>query len=376
MYKRIFLIMLISAITLGLCACGGESNASAENDSTGLEWPSEYMSTLPAPDAKISSIDKLNGTEEIKEGDTTTQPSSVNVVMNEMTKKEALSYYDELKSAGFTINTDEKSSDKILLVGTLNDEGKNPFLFGYTAEDNFGNVSINILGEVYSEDSGDVGDDSPLEWPTQLMGDILPVPSGVITSIDRGDTFFGSDAPAYITVVSFKAMSRKDCEMYANKLKKLGFTDDVTEQDTKTKIIYSGSMNSEGIGVTFQYAFEDDKGFVSYNPMLIDSIEEWPSKEMGGLPDPDCFLVQFNTEGTDENLVSSVEFADMTEQEAKDYVTTLKELGFTPETDLSDDDKILFKGFDDDGHGVVFDYSVYYENGIISYGKKDAFLGC
>ena len=143
--------MLISAMTLGLCACGGGSNQSTENDSTGLEWPSEYMSNLPAPDAKISSIQKLNGTEEIGEGDTT-QPSSVNVVMNEMTKKEALAYYEKLKSAGFTINTDEKSSDKILLVGTLNDADKKPFLFGYTAEDNFGNISITILKELYSDD--------------------------------------------------------------------------------------------------------------------------------------------------------------------------------------------------------------------------------
>ena len=40
----------------------------------------------------------------------------------------------------------------------------------------------------YSNLEDDASDDAPLEWPVELMGDILPVPSGVITSIDRGDT--------------------------------------------------------------------------------------------------------------------------------------------------------------------------------------------
>lgn len=228
-----------------------------------------------------------------------------------------------------------------------------------------------------SNPEGDINDDAPLEWPVELMGDILPIPSGIITSIDRGDTFFGNDAPAYITIVSFREMSREDCEMYVNKLKKLEFTDDVTEQDTEATIIYSGSMDSEGIGVTFQYDFQEEKGFLSYNPMLNDdSIAEWPSDEMGNLPDPGCELVLFSTEGTDNNAVSTVEFANMTELEAKMYVITLKELGFRPETDSSGGEKILFKGFDDNGRGVVFDYSVMYENGVISYGKKEALSGC
>ena len=110
------------------------------------------MSTLPEPDSKISRVEKLNGTEEIAEGDTTTQPSSVNVVMNEMTKKEAAAYYEKLKSSGFTINSDENNSDKILLVGQLNDADKNPFVFSYLPDEEFGNISITILKGVYGEE--------------------------------------------------------------------------------------------------------------------------------------------------------------------------------------------------------------------------------
>ena len=156
MRKKILVIMILAVATLGLIACGNKDEKATDtqsdgNTETGLDWPSEFMSVLPAPDSKISSIDKLNGTDQIAENDTTTKPSSVNVTMNEMTKSEANAYYDKLKSAGFTINTDEKNNDKILLVGTLNDADKNPFVFSYIMKDKFGNVSITIVKALFSQ---------------------------------------------------------------------------------------------------------------------------------------------------------------------------------------------------------------------------------
>ena len=107
--------------------------------------------------------------------------------------------------------------------------------------------------------------------------------------------------------------------------------------------------------------------------MLTDAfIEEWPIDEMSGLPDPGCVLISFNKDGTDQNAISTVEFANMTETEANKYVIKLKEAGFTPETEAEDHEKILFKGYDGNGNGVVFDYSVIYENGVISIIMKDA----
>lgn len=154
MRKNVFLITVLVFVVIGLIACGNGDKQAMDNqpdgtDIAGLEWPSEYMSIIPVPDSKISSIEKLDGTEAIAEGDTETQPSSVNVVMNEMTKDEALAYYDKLKDSGFTINTDQKDNDKILLVGGLNDAGENLFLFSYLMEDNFGNVSITIIDALY-----------------------------------------------------------------------------------------------------------------------------------------------------------------------------------------------------------------------------------
>lgn len=149
MYQKFSISILIVAIAFTLAACGGGADSQKQdNSTTGLEWPSQYMSNLPAPDSKITSIDKLNGTEPIAENDTSTQPSSVNVCMNDMSKEEALAYYDKLKNAGFTINSDEKDKEKILLVGTLNDADHNPFLFGYDFQEHFGNVNITIIKEI------------------------------------------------------------------------------------------------------------------------------------------------------------------------------------------------------------------------------------
>ena len=145
MGKKIFLITLLFVLGLSFSACGEQET---EQSTQGLDWPSQYMSSLPEPDSTITSIDKLKGTETISEEDTTTQPSSVNVVMNEMTLEEANAYYDELKSAGFTINTDQNDKDQIMLVGVLNDADSNPFLFSYLVEDGLGNVSITILNQI------------------------------------------------------------------------------------------------------------------------------------------------------------------------------------------------------------------------------------
>lgn len=114
---------------------------------------------------------------------------------------------------------------------------------------------------------GDTGDDTPLKWPTELMGDILPVPNGAITSIDKANQIWGKDAPDYIIVVSLKNMSKDDCIMYVNKLEKLGFAGGVSEQSDK-KISFSGGIDDVGIGVSFSYDFIENKGFVAYNPKL------------------------------------------------------------------------------------------------------------
>lgn len=152
MQKKIFFVALMAVFTLTLFACGSDSTTSTDEEATeentiDLAWPSEYMSVLPEPESAISDIQKLNGTEEIDGSDTTTEPTSVNVVMNEMTAAEANAYYEELKSAGFTINTDQNDDEKIQIVGTLNDDANNPFLFSYDPEYHLGNVSITHVSQ-------------------------------------------------------------------------------------------------------------------------------------------------------------------------------------------------------------------------------------
>lgn len=261
MRKRIFLIMLIAVFAIGSSACGNRNqsdNQKTRNNNTGLEWPSKYMSTLPAPDSKISSIEKLNGTEAIAEDDTTTQPSSVNVVMNEMTKKEALAYYDKLKSAGFTINSDEKGKDKILLVGTLNDTNKNPFLFNYTTKDEFGNVSITILKELYSDGSNDnatgtSGDESSGDqWPSKLAGD-LPKPQYQTVTYKMGE--IGSDFEGSL-FIELTGMS--DGDKYIQDLQVLGYSS-MTNIKIGDGVNFIGAKDngSATVQVTYNYTTKE-----------------------------------------------------------------------------------------------------------------------
>lgn len=149
MRKKILSAVLISLLALSFCGCSKKEDASQTAE--GLDWPTQYMSTLPEPDSKITYIERLNVEEEIPESDTTTQPTSVNVIMNEMTKKEAESYYETLKSSDFQINSDEVTDEKILLVGQLNDDDKNPFVFSYLKDEDYGNISITYWDAVYSK---------------------------------------------------------------------------------------------------------------------------------------------------------------------------------------------------------------------------------
>lgn len=160
MRKKILTVLLITTLALSLYACGkkedqNETSSSAtdtdEESTKGLDWPAQYMSTLPEPNSKITYIERLNVAEEIPENDTTTQPTSVNVIMNEMTKKEAEAYYETLKSSNFQINSDEVTDEKILLVGQLNDESKNPFVFSYLKDEDYGNISITYWDAIYSK---------------------------------------------------------------------------------------------------------------------------------------------------------------------------------------------------------------------------------
>ena len=149
MRKKILSAVLISLLALSFCGCSKKEDA--RQTAEGLDWPTQYMSTLPEPDSKITYIERLNVEEEIPESDTTTQPTSVNVIMNEMTKKEAESYYETLKSSDFQINSDEVTDEKILLVGQLNDDDKNPFVFSYLKDEDYGNISITYWDAVYSK---------------------------------------------------------------------------------------------------------------------------------------------------------------------------------------------------------------------------------
>jgi hypothetical protein len=100
-----------------------------------------------------------------------------------------------------------------------------------------------------------------------------------------------------------------------------------------------------------------------------DFIDKWPAENMGNIPDPGGKLISFEPTVMDGNTIYTVDFANINEQNASEYVAELRRLGYAPETDTSDGETIAFQGFDSNGNGVSFRYSVIYENGVITYGK-------
>ena len=147
MLKKSIYLLLLTIFVFSFSGCGGDDS---ESSSQSLDWPSQYMSTLPEPDSLISNVQRYNFDDALEESDTTTQPTSVNVTMNEMSKKEAQAYYETLKASGFEITNDENEDGKILLTGILNDADKNPFIFSYLEDDHYGNVSITFVKTVYA----------------------------------------------------------------------------------------------------------------------------------------------------------------------------------------------------------------------------------
>lgn len=98
------------------------------------------MDSLPEPKSKISNIKKLVWFEYIGKSNTTTKPASVNAVMNEMTKQEALDYDQAIKDSGATVLSQSIDKEKILLMGQLDDGTE--FVFSYLFEDHFGYSSM------------------------------------------------------------------------------------------------------------------------------------------------------------------------------------------------------------------------------------------
>ena len=103
-------------------------------------WSKEWMDSLPEPKSKISNIKKLVWFEYIGKSNTTTKPASINAVMNEMTKQEALDYDQAIKDSGATVLSQSIDKEKILLMGQLDDGTE--FVFSYLFEDHFGYSSM------------------------------------------------------------------------------------------------------------------------------------------------------------------------------------------------------------------------------------------
>lgn len=92
---------------------------------------------------------------------------------------------------------------------------------------------------------------------------------------------------------------------------------------------------------------------------------KWPKKTMGDLPELQANIL-FIMEDTEKGGCT-LNFKDIDEKKAKDYVKKLKDADFTAEVEQIDDTTVLFTGKNSDGKQVMFAYSLESEDGTLTY---------
>lgn len=92
---------------------------------------------------------------------------------------------------------------------------------------------------------------------------------------------------------------------------------------------------------------------------------KWPKKAMGDLPELHANIL-FIMEDTEKGGCT-LNFQDINEKKAKDYVKKLKDAGFTAEVEQIDDTTVLFTGKNSEGKQVMFAYSLESEDGALTY---------
>lgn len=93
-----------------------------------------------------------------------------------------------------------------------------------------------------------------LKWPKDAMGK-LPEPKGKITAVLK-------DKNEGQCTVAYAEMSPEDAKNYANKIKELGYTEEVELSDIESIII--GGTAADGSQVYFAYKTNTKDGTISY----------------------------------------------------------------------------------------------------------------
>lgn len=264
MHKLLLAMALIVGLSITLAGCGnGQAVEPQKVDAkASAVWPKEWMGSLPEPKSKISSIEKLLWSEYIDVSDTTTEPTSVNVVMNEMTKQEALDYVQAIKDSGATIVSEQTETDKILLTGRLDD--KTNFVFSYLFDEHFGNVSRSMEVFTGSDGSSSLADrrseqtpDSGSEWPIFLVGD-LPKPEYSAASYkvgEKGTEFEGA--------VQIELTEMPDGDGYIKQLEEFGYSS-MTNMKIGEGVNFIG-VNEQNATVQITYNYQTKACSIIYN---------------------------------------------------------------------------------------------------------------
>lgn len=209
-YKKWWFILLVIAVIISIIVGTIERN---KGEGEKFKWDDIVMKDkLPEPKSKIGTIDR--NTDE-----------SLSMEINKTSSSDYSEYVNECKKTGFTIDVEKDGTS----FEAYNKSGYKISLSFFDDDDAYMSIDLDAPLKM-----------TKIEWPTSIVGKLLPAPKSKIGKFsyehdDRFDVYVGETSKAdysdYVTACSDK-----------------GFNVDYDKEET-----YYSANNSEGYHLTIEY---------------------------------------------------------------------------------------------------------------------------
>ena len=205
------------------------------------------------------------------------------------------------------------------------------------------------------------------KWPVNDMGN-LEKPNAVVDG-------FLKDSVSGVCIVTLSELKENDAEQYLASLKTKGYNPEMEVKDNDG--IYFLGKNSEGESVIFTYNPTGIEGTVSFLPKgattgdvsdigdtseVIDMTDAspWPKDFLAGVPELQGKITNV-ANSNDETVDVYLDY--VTKEDAENYIKTLKQKGYTVDSDeFKDTYNIDFSAYNENGDYVDFSYNIEYKS--------------
>ena len=230
-----------------------ETSDKEVEDQEYLDWPAERMGDLPEPQAKVISVDEIEG-----EG-------SMYLVLDFDNPDSAKDYLEKLIDMGYEEDLSSEGEDFVMYSGVKRDNSE--VILTYKLDDEPGSL-------IYTEDSSsakqffesqeeyaddddeevfEIDSENSLDWPKEAM-DNIPEIKAEITDISM------TEDKTYVSI-EFENINKKDILTYIEEIRGLGYTLRTVDSRTSHIISYQASNDKD---YTIGINWSENKGYIDY----------------------------------------------------------------------------------------------------------------